>query len=174
MTLRSLVLIAAALAAGCSWFGGGGKSESGSVSTPANAKSTKKEGKSALAEAADKLLETDRAFAAKSAEAGTAPAFSQFLDEQGMQLPAGGEPLVGRKAVTDSLAAAPTLLTWEPRYAEVFAPGNWGWTWGTWTLHEPGAGGRRVAQGKYLNLWKKQADGSWKVRLDMGNTQKEP
>jgi len=40
-------------------------------------------------------------------------------------------------------------------------------------VHELGAGGRRLAQGKYVNLWKKQADGSWKLRLDMGNTQRE-
>jgi len=97
----ALALAAAALLAGCSWCGGG-KSESGAGSTQAPAA---KESRTPLQEAADKLLETDRAFAAKSLDSGTGAAFSQFLDEQGMLLPANSEPIVGRKAVADSLAS---------------------------------------------------------------------
>lgn len=123
---------------------------------------------------ADELLQADRDFAARSLLAGAAEAFFQFLDEEGMQLPAAGEPVVGPDNVRDSLAQGPkTILSWEPRYAELLTD-DWGWTWGEWQAHEPGAGGRRIAQGKYINLWKKQPDGNWKVRLDMGNVQPKP
>ena len=123
---------------------------------------------------ADALLQADRDFAARSLLAGAPEAFYQFLDEEGMQLPAAGEPVVGPDNVRDSLAQGPkTILSWEPRYAELLTD-DWGWTWGEWQAHEPGAGGRRIGQGKYVNLWKKQADGSWKVRLDMGNVERTP
>lgn len=122
---------------------------------------------------ARRLLDVDRAFAARSLEAGAATAFRDYLDERSVQLPIDGAPVVGRDAIATRLAEGPPMvLSWEPRYAEVFAPGDWAWTWGEWQAHEPGAGGRRLAEGKYVNIWKKQADGSWKVRMDMGSQKK--
>lgn len=162
-------LLAAALLAGlagCSTMSGGPES--------AVADATPGEGepaRSPLELAADQLLQTDRDFAARSLEAGAAQAFAQYFDAQGLQLSGNGEA-TGPENVRLAMASGPPLiLSWEPRYAEVFAPGFWGWTWGDWQAHEPGAGGRRVAQGRYVNLWKKQADGSWKVRLDIGSPQ---
>lgn len=128
-----------------------------------------------LAVSARQLLETDRAFAAKSLELGATAAFQQFMDEQAVQLPIMGAPVVGRDAIGARMTAGPSLLlTWEPAYAEVLAPGDWGWTWGEWQSHEPGAGGKRLAQGKYVSLWKKQLDGVWKVRLEMESAEKQP
>ena len=157
--------LAAASAAGCALMPSGPESaEAGAgAASPADAE------RSALELAADDLLETDRRFAARSLELGAPEAFAQFFDAQGLQLSGDGEA-TGPDAVRQALASGPPLiLSWEPRYAEVFAPGFWGWTWGDWQAHEPGAGGRRVAQGRYVNLWKKQADGNWKVRLDIGS-----
>ena len=133
-----------------------------------------KQERSGLALEAERLLEADRAFAAKSLEAGAPEAFATFFDGQGLQIGASGPPTVGPEQARAQLAAGPTsILSWEPRFAEAFAPGDWGWTWGEWQLHEPGAGGRRLAQGRYVNIWKKQRDGSWKVRLDLGNVERE-
>lgn len=123
---------------------------------------------------AQKLLEADRAFAQKSLEAGAPEAFRVYFDETGLQLSADGEPATGPDGVLARLAEQPAMvLSWEPRFAEVFAPGIWGWTWGDWQAHEPGAGGRRLGQGRYVNIWRKQPDGTWKVRLDMGSVQRE-
>lgn len=128
-----------------------------------------------LAAEADGLLDADRAFAAKAVELGAAEAFAQFFDAQGVRLSAAGDPEVGPHSVGAALAAAPTrLVSWEPRYAEVFASGTWGWTWGEWQAHEAGAGGRRVAQGRYVNVWKKQGDGTWKVRADLRSPETAP
>lgn len=144
--------------------------------TPADPTPIHQEGSSPVttgpATEADRLLQADRNFSAHSLSRGAPEAFYQWLDEYGMQLPAAGEPVVGPDKVRDSLAQGPpTILSWEPRYAEVLN-NDWGWTWGEWQAHEPGAGGRRIGQGKYVNLWKKQPDGSWKVRMDMGNVER--
>ena len=120
-----------------------------------------------------RLLQADREFAAASLRAGPAEAFYQFTTADALQLPADGEPLRGREAIRDSLSEGPPrVLNWQPQFAEVADDEDLGWTWGLWQLYETGAGGRRLAQGKYVNIWKKQPDDSWKVRLDLGNTQK--
>lgn len=161
MTRAALLVALAALVAGCALFGG---AESGAAGDATS-----------LGAEAERLLDADRAFAALALEVGAAKAFEEFFDAQGMRLPAAGEPAVGPARVRASLEGGPDhVLSWEPRYAEVFAPGDWGWTWGDWQLHERGAGGRRVAQGRYVNLWKKQRGGDWKVRLDMGNVETPP
>ena len=155
------LLAAAGLLGGCTlWPFGSGSADAVPSQTPRE--------RTGLAKEADRLLDADRAFAAKALELGAADAFAQFFDGQGVRLATAGDPAVGPDSVRATLSGgAPRILSWEPRYAEVFAPGNWGWTWGEWQVHEPGAGGRRVAQGRYLNVWKKQADGSWKVRADL-------
>jgi ketosteroid isomerase-like protein len=155
------LVAAASLLGACSLWPFGSGSADAVPSAPARERS-------GLQKEADRLLEADRAFASQAVEYGAAEAFAQFFDGQGVRLAVAGDPAVGPDSVRALLKGGPArILSWEPRYAEVFASGNWGWTWGDWEAHEPGAGGRRVAEGRYLNVWKKQADGRWKVRADL-------
>lgn len=126
-------------------------------------------------DATEELLAADRAFAARSLEVGAPEAFYQTLTEDALQLPTAGEPVQGRNDIRESMGEGPKLvLAWQPQFAEVSASGDLGWTWGTWQASEPGAGGKRVARGKYVNVWRRQPDGTWKVRLDMGNVERKP
>lgn len=172
--IRAGSLVAALLALGlsaCALTPTGPESAEAGVGSPPEQPDSQR---SPLELAADELLAADRAFAAKSLEVGAPAAFARFFDAEGLQLSGNGEAQ-GPEAVRAALASGPPMiLSWEPRYAEVFAPGFWGWTWGDWQAHEPGAGGRRVAQGRYVNLWKKQPDGNWKVRLDIGSPETAP
>jgi ketosteroid isomerase-like protein len=169
--IRRAATLAGALAlvlgaAACSLF------ESKPAGTAAVAADEGAKPRGPLEREADALLAVDRAFARRSLEAGAPEAFRQYFDAGGVQLGASGAPAVGPEQVRARLAqAAGGILSWEPRFAEVFADGAWGWTWGDWQLHEPGAGGRRLGQGRYVNLWRKQPDGSWKVRLDHGSVE---
>ena len=66
-------------------------------------------------------------------------------------------------------------LTWSPVGADIAASGDLGYTWGTFEFHSKDKDGKDVVdQGKYMSVWKKQADGSWKVAVDMGNASKRP
>lgn len=119
---------------------------------------------------ARRLLDADRAFAALSASTGTAKAFAAYIAADGMQLPAQGEPVRGVDAVVAGIRAEPpSRLLWTPRFAEVAVAGDMGWTWGDWQLFDPAAPDRPLASGRYVNVWRRQPDGGWKVRLDMGN-----
>jgi ketosteroid isomerase-like protein len=60
-------------------------------------------------------------------------------------------------------------LRWQPEWAE--AQGDLGYTTGKWQLHALGADGQDQvkATGKYVTVWRRQPDGTWKVVFDMGN-----
>src|ERR1044072_7145570 len=57
---------------------------------------------------------------------------------------------------------------WKATRVEVSRSGDLGWVTGTYELTETDASGRpMVDTGKYLEVWRKQADGSWKCVADM-------
>jgi ketosteroid isomerase-like protein len=62
----------------------------------------------------------------------------------------------------------PPGLRWSPLESGVAASGDLGWTVGRWEIAERGAPERERAAGRYLTVWKKQEDGSWKVAADCG------
>lgn len=117
------------------------------------------------------LLETDIAFSEASKQLGPADAFYAFHTEDALQLPHGSDPIQGREAIRKDMQAGVEIsLTWKPKKADVARLGDLGWTWGIyrarWT--DP-KGEKKQSRGKYLNIWRKQPDGSWKVAVDMGN-----
>jgi len=60
---------------------------------------------------------------------------------------------------------------WTATKVEVARSGDLGWVTGTYELSETDANGKpMIDRGKYLEVWKKQADGSWKCVADMFNS----
>lgn len=117
------------------------------------------------------LLATDSLFARTSLEVGTAEAFNRFLAEDAILLPNGGVPVRGRQNIyanmnTDTVGT----LSWAPQHAEVAESGELGYTWGTYEYSRPSSDGTpSVHYGKYLNVWKKNEAGEYKLLVDMGN-----
>lgn len=105
-----------------------------------------------------------------SATEGAPAAFQAFLLENALQLPALQLPIHGREAIYQDMVSAGGgyTLTWEPQSGEVALSGDMGYTWGIYTItidsDDP-----KSRQGKYLNVWKKDLDGNWRVLIDMGN-----
>lgn len=125
-----------------------------------------------LKEAREKLLHTDRNFAAASLEKGTAEAFREYLDPEAVQLTAGKDPIRGRDNIFERMKASPArgVLSWEPKEAEVSESADMGYTWGEYKFkYTTTEGTEEVSHGKYLNVWRVQPDGSWKVVVDIGN-----
>ncbi len=62
-------------------------------------------------------------------------------------------------------------VTWRPGKVEVARSGDIGYVLGTYemTWNDP-EGNPRTDKGKYIEIWKKQADGSWKVAVDIINS----
>lgn len=126
----------------------------------------------ALTPEAETLLEADRAFAELSASSNARTAFERYLADNALMLPRSGVVLEGYDAAVESLGdGSGYRLLWQPAYAEVADSGELGWTWGRWQLWVDGS---VTTRGKYVNIWTRDADGNWKVRMDMGNAEPEP
>ena len=123
-----------------------------------------------------KLVQTDIAFSRLCEEKGAAEAFYEFLAPDAVSLPAGEFPIKGRDAIRVQLSAGPKgILTWKPTEAEIARSGDLGYTWGTYESTTTGPDQRpNIGYGKYVTIWKKQPDGTWKVALDAGNPSPPP
>ncbi len=124
----------------------------------------------------ESLLATDREFAAASVARGAAEAFREYLLDGALQLPAGSMPIEGRENIYREMkkGAEGIILNWEPRDGLVAASGELGYTWGMYTVEarlvEGRDGGRSgIRTGKYLNVWRKDDRGRWRVLVDTGN-----
>ncbi|MGI8885044.1 MAG: YybH family protein [Pyrinomonadaceae bacterium] len=112
-----------------------------------------------------KLIETEIAFADASAEKGTKQAFAGFQADDGVVF----NPTALRGNLFWSNAKElPALLVWKTSRADVSSTGNFGYTTGGWELRPNGKADIPADFGQYVTVWKKQADGNFKVVLDIG------
>lgn len=124
------------------------------------------------------LIAADEAFAAATATQGLEGWMAAF-DSTGIQMEPDAPFTPGlaaiRAAMTPAFADSTWRLTWEPTIAFASAAGDLGYTLGTWqSRHYNDAGAGQITTGKYVTIWRKQADGSWKVVFDGGNPDTSP
>lgn len=118
------------------------------------------------------LLQVDRDFSKLSEEKGASEAFREYLAEDAIQLPTRSYPIIGKEAIYASMNIPGNdfVMKWEPQNGEVAKSGDFGYTWGFYTvIQSDSTGEEKTNYGKYLNVWEKQEDGSWKIVIDMGN-----
>jgi ketosteroid isomerase-like protein len=116
------------------------------------------------------LFDLEARFAKDVAERGGA-AFADWFAGDGVSLGNGEAPVVGKVAIAKSTNWSPKdyQLTWTPTDAVMGPSGDMGYTWGHFEGHSKDANGNPVATaGRYITIWRKLADGSWKVALDAG------
>ncbi|MFH1852534.1 MAG: DUF4440 domain-containing protein [Candidatus Neomarinimicrobiota bacterium] len=116
------------------------------------------------------LLAADRAFSELSVEKGVPAAFDQFMVDDAVIFRDQALPFEGREQIRKLFANYPdATLIWEPYLAEVAASGDLGYTLGCWTFSLVNENGEtRKSTGRYVTIWKKQADDSWKYVFDTG------
>jgi uncharacterized protein (TIGR02246 family) len=86
----------------------------------------------------------------------------------GAPLASGKDPI--RKTWTNIVAIPGVNLRWESSKVEVARSGDLAYDTGAYTLTKNDANGNPVTtKGKYVVVWKKQADGKWKVIQDIDN-----
>ena len=64
-------------------------------------------------------------------------------------------------------------LTWDPNFSEVSEGGDLGYTIGTYKMTASGADGLQNFRGSYLTVWRRNAEGAWKVEADIGSPASE-
>ena len=120
------------------------------------------------------LLAADRAFCADT-QARRIEGWVAAFDDSGSQVGDRFLPITGRDAIRahmrDFFASAENELLWEPDAARISEGGNLGSTTGRFRMLRKRADGSSevVMSGRYFDVWRKQADGSWKLLYDVGD-----
>ena len=97
--------------------------------------------------------------------------FADWFAADGVALGNAAAPLIGKVAITKSANWDPKVyqLTWTPTDAMMGPSGDMGYTWGHFEGHSKDASGNPVTiKGRYMTIWRKEANGEWKVVLDAG------
>ena len=121
------------------------------------------------------LFDAERAFAKRCGEVGIRASFTEFFADDGIALRP--HPVKYKEAVKDRPAPPNPLafeLLWEPIFGEVSAASDLGYDTGPSVFTDKTAEKPAPSYGFFFSVWKKQADGSWKVALDLGTDTKVP
>ncbi len=121
-------------------------------------------------DAARALVEAEHAFARLAATTSTRDAFLAVLDDSGVVF---RPTAVNGKRAFGAQPARPSVLAWEPEYAEVSAAGDLGYTTGPWSFR-PGPADTAVAYGHYVSIWRTDAGGAWRLLVDLGVSHAAP
>jgi ketosteroid isomerase-like protein len=114
------------------------------------------------------LIDADIAFSDYSVKHGIQKSFIEFADDSVVILKDKQMPIVGKQSLIDSYAGksdSGVVLTWKPAKAVIAGSGELGYTYGFWKFVAKGD----TAQGTYMTVWKKDAQGNWKYIADTGN-----
>ena len=120
----------------------------------------------------DQLFAADREFARAVADSG-APAWNARLAAD-VAKPGSGGLILLRGAVPvaasdKAIFADPSkLLVWEPTDAVAYADRVTGVTVGRYAMVRRSTRTDTLSRGRYMTLWRRQADGKWKILLDTG------
>ncbi len=118
-----------------------------------------------------KLVETEKSFAAYAAGKGTRSAFLEFLADDGIVF----QPTVmNGKEFWKARPQSPAVLSWQPAFADISSNGVLGYTTGDWEFRPNGKNDAPTAFGQYMTLWGKQIDGKFKAVLDIGISHPKP
>jgi ketosteroid isomerase-like protein len=119
---------------------------------------------------ASELMSADSAFSAQASKVGILQAFLDVATPETKVLSESGK---GFDAVRSEFKGLPpsATLAWKPSFAAASATGDLGYTWGRYEYKDKAPDGKPIVEtGTYVTVWRRQADGSWKVVLDGGTT----
>ncbi|MGH9323091.1 MAG: YybH family protein [Vicinamibacteria bacterium] len=103
-------------------------------------------------------------------------ALMKLYTEDAIVMPPGAPAAQGRAAIEAFLVAFPKVTEMDLALEEIEGRGDLAFVRGTYTmtLEIPGAPGPMTDKGKYLEIRRKQADGSWLLGRDIFNSNSPP
>ena len=114
------------------------------------------------------LMELEGRFAQAVAEGG-GKAFASWFADDAVTLNNGQPAMIGRAAIAAKAQWDPKQyqLSWVPEGGQMGPSNDMGFTWGHYEGKSKDQNGNPVMiSGRYMTVWKKISDGTWKVALD--------
>src|SRR3954471_21051100 len=116
------------------------------------------------AEAVQALVNAEKKFAQTAQEKGTRAAFLEFLAADSIVFAPG--PVNGQETWSKRSETGRDLV-WKPTFAVISRSGDFGYDSGP-AKWRPKKEGDFTGYGHFISIWRKQADGSWRVAVDAG------
>ena len=122
------------------------------------------------------LITIDTAFNEMAQTIGIPEAFAHYLHKDALNLNGGYDGVPGAEVVAVYKQRRETLqMKWWPIASEIAASRDLGYTWGRFIEHVNHDDGTvEEIFGKYITIWKKNAEGEWKSLTDMGSLDEKP
>jgi ketosteroid isomerase-like protein len=124
---------------------------------------------SGVSPALQTLADAERAFAQAATEKGIRDSFLEYFADDAIAFDPAPTSATARLRSRPSRPFSDAELRWEPRTGDVAASGELGWLTGPSTFIDHTTPGSKPQPGNYLSLWRRQADGRWRVFIDVGS-----
>lgn len=119
-----------------------------------------------------KAIDEGNALFLETRKRGDAAGFAALFADDGALLGAGGEIIAGRKNIEEAMAGvmkSARLTGGTITTVDVFSMGDLAYETGKYSFTvERAATAPRTVTGRYVEIWKRQPDGSWKMYRDIG------
>ena len=119
----------------------------------------------AIPPALARMADTERAFAKRAQDTSIREAFIEFFADEAVGFEP--DPTPARESLRKQTGTQPpgVQLLWEPRYGDIAQSGDLGYLTGPFESRAPGQPPR---YGNYFSIWKRQANGEYRVVIDLG------
>lgn len=123
---------------------------------------------------ADQIFAADEEFNRVTGQLGAA-GWVDFFAPDGRMV-ANGAEITGKEAIREAMEPylSAVRLEWRPTRAAARAGSDLGYTVGRYRATPKENPDSVIDTGTYVTIWERQADGSWKVALDVGSPDPEP
>ena len=111
------------------------------------------------------MADAERAFSKRASDATPREAFIEFFADESVSFQPDPGPARERLRKQPPPPPGRPAFQWEPRTGDVAASGDLGWLTGPVKFPQPDGS---IRHGCYFSVWKKQADGGFRVILDIG------
>lgn len=117
------------------------------------------------------MAEAEREFSATAVKEGFRDSFIKFFADDGIGF--GPQPQLTKDVLSKTpppTAPRKVVFRWQPYFCDMSLGGDLGYSTGPVIYEDVSGSNRPPRHGMYFSVWQKQADGSWKVAIDMGNS----
>lgn len=113
------------------------------------------------------IMKMEREFSKASVETGTLKAYLSYMADDVRLLHEGKFPFIGRQAAQSAIEARAGKISWQPESSDISRSLDLAYSYGAYDLRS--ADGKGNESGYYVHVWKRHADGRWKLVMEVLN-----